>query len=195
MRASRVREINREYQRLLLLAFPQKRKRSFLESEKLLRNDYNRLRRIAFPEDYARYNAVASPRKKAWKTKNKAKCARDGLQYQRDNPHVFRNNKNRRRARVRENGEEDCSDKIRLLRLERFCHWCCRAMGQPRRNRPQPNDLTIDHVIPIARDGGHVRDNLVASCLKCNQSRGSKLISEWFTCRGLKNSNLTELIK
>lgn len=35
-------------------------------------------------------------------------------------------------------------------------------------------DLTIDHVIPRRRGGGATWDNLVASCLRCNNKKGDK---------------------
>ena len=38
---------------------------------------------------------------------------------------------------------------------------------------------TIDHVIPLSRGGTDFKWNLVWCCKKCNQSKGSKLLSEW----------------
>lgn len=43
----------------------------------------------------------------------------------------------------------------------------------------KPNQMHIDHVVPIARGGLHEESNLVSACAKCNQSKGSKLVSEW----------------
>ena len=40
-------------------------------------------------------------------------------------------------------------------------------------------DLTMEHVIPLSRGGGHVVSNLVPACRKCNLSKGNKLVSEW----------------
>ena len=31
--------------------------------------------------------------------------------------------------------------------------------------------LTIDHVVPLAKNGGHVPENLVPACLSCNSSK------------------------
>lgn len=39
--------------------------------------------------------------------------------------------------------------------------------------------LECDHVIPIARGGGNDAANLATACLKCNRSKGSKILSEW----------------
>ena len=41
------------------------------------------------------------------------------------------------------------------------------------------DDLTIDHITPQSRGGGHGIDNLVTACRSCNSSKGSKTITEW----------------
>lgn len=38
--------------------------------------------------------------------------------------------------------------------------------------------LTLDHVIPVSRGGGHDWTNLVASCVSCNNSKGDRTPSE-----------------
>ncbi|MER5898897.1 HNH endonuclease [Streptomyces mirabilis] len=35
-------------------------------------------------------------------------------------------------------------------------------------------DLTVDHIIPLAKGGTHHRENLRVLCRRCNSSRGSK---------------------
>ena len=87
------------------------------------------------------------------------------------NLHKHAENEHRRRAIKLETCVEDCSDKERLLRSSRFCHWCCVALT--------PETLEIDHVIPLSRGGHHVPDNLVSTCEHCNRSKGKKLVSEW----------------
>jgi hypothetical protein len=39
--------------------------------------------------------------------------------------------------------------------------------------------LECDHVVPVARGGGHGDDNLVTACFPCNRSKHDKLVSEW----------------
>jgi 5-methylcytosine-specific restriction endonuclease McrA len=34
--------------------------------------------------------------------------------------------------------------------------------------------LTIDHIIPISKGGGHTRDNVVMACKSCNSSKNAK---------------------
>ncbi len=38
---------------------------------------------------------------------------------------------------------------------------------------------TLDHVVPKSRGGSNDADNLVASCERCNTSKGNKLLHEW----------------
>lgn len=39
-----------------------------------------------------------------------------------------------------------------------------------------PQKLTLDHVLPIDRGGGHTADNLVPSCWRCNERKGTRTI-------------------
>lgn len=87
------------------------------------------------------------------------------------NPHKIVDKDHRRRARKVAATTEDCAARIDVLRRERFCHWCCEFMPL--------GTATIDHVVPLARGGEHCNNNLVAACLKCNSSKGTKLVHEW----------------
>jgi len=44
-----------------------------------------------------------------------------------------------------------------------LCHYC----GA----RFKPSDLTMDHVVPIARGGASARGNIVPSCRDCNRDK------------------------
>jgi len=37
----------------------------------------------------------------------------------------------------------------------------------------------VDHVTPLSRGGHSLRDNLVASCVQCNSSKGDRRLDEW----------------
>ncbi|KAE9455984.1 hypothetical protein C3L33_12101, partial [Rhododendron williamsianum] len=41
-----------------------------------------------------------------------------------------------------------------------------------------PEDLTIDHVLPVARGGKWTWENLVTACSKCNSKKGQKTVEE-----------------
>ncbi len=52
-----------------------------------------------------------------------------------------------------------------LLRDANSCQYCGATPGR--------SQLTVDHVIPRSRGGGHGWTNLVAACKPCNQKKGS----------------------
>ncbi|MEW5908481.1 MAG: HNH endonuclease [Thermodesulfobacteriota bacterium] len=51
------------------------------------------------------------------------------------------------------------------------CHWC--------RNTVLPNELTMDHIIPVSRGGKSTKGNLVPSCKTCNTKKKYLLPMEW----------------
>ena len=38
----------------------------------------------------------------------------------------------------------------------------------------KPKQLTIDHVIPLSKHGGHVPENIVPACRTCNSAKGAR---------------------
>ena len=47
---------------------------------------------------------------------------------------------------------------------EGVCHYCGRKF--------EMDELTMDHIVPIARGGKSNKCNVVVCCLSCNQSKG-----------------------
>jgi 5-methylcytosine-specific restriction endonuclease McrA len=43
----------------------------------------------------------------------------------------------------------------------------------------KPRELTMDHVVPLARGGRSTKDNLVACCKECNTRKKTMLPLEW----------------
>ena len=64
--------------------------------------------------------------------------------------------------------------RVRLSRREIFARdkYTCQYCGR------QTHDLTLDHVVPRHRGGGHTWDNLVAACKPCNHRKGGKSVDE-----------------
>ncbi len=52
-----------------------------------------------------------------------------------------------------------------------LCHYCGR--------RFPPRQLTMDHVVPLARGGRSVRSNVVPACRDCNAKKKYLLPVEW----------------
>lgn len=67
-----------------------------------------------------------------------------------------------------------------LLRDSFTCRYCGYVGKNPHAgSRQNPTDLTADHVVPLSRGGSNELDNLVCCCIRCNNSKSDKLISEW----------------
>lgn len=52
-----------------------------------------------------------------------------------------------------------------------LCYYCGRKFTY--------KQLTMDHLVPLARGGRSTKDNLVPSCKKCNTRKKSMLSVEW----------------
>lgn len=51
------------------------------------------------------------------------------------------------------------------------CHYCGR--------RTAPGNLTMDHIVPIARGGCSTKGNVVPACKECNNKKKQLLPMEW----------------
>ncbi len=56
-------------------------------------------------------------------------------------------------------------------RARGICYYCHQAT--------RPEDLTMDHVVPLIRGGRSVRSNVVPACKACNNKKKSLLLMEW----------------
>ncbi|MDM8525564.1 HNH endonuclease [Desulfococcaceae bacterium HSG8] len=52
-----------------------------------------------------------------------------------------------------------------------ICHYC----GHP----TLPNELTMDHIVPLSRGGRSTKGNVVPSCKECNNQKKHLLPMEW----------------
>jgi len=51
------------------------------------------------------------------------------------------------------------------------CHYCGRRMS--------PRELTMDHIVPLARGGRSIKGNVVTACKECNNKKKQLLPMEW----------------
>jgi len=51
------------------------------------------------------------------------------------------------------------------------CHWCQEVMPA--------GELTMDHIVPIARGGKSTKGNVVPACKDCNSKKKQLLPMEW----------------
>lgn len=59
------------------------------------------------------------------------------------------------------------------------CVYCGRQMSFSVMKTYNPLRASIEHVVPIARGGLHVRNNVRLACLECNLRKNKKLVEEW----------------
>ncbi len=52
-----------------------------------------------------------------------------------------------------------------------LCYYCSRKIAY--------RDLTMDHLVPLARGGRSTKNNLVPACKDCNNKKKSMLPLEW----------------
>lgn len=63
-------------------------------------------------------------------------------------------------------------DAIRKTVFQRD-NYTCTYCGQ------RGGKLECDHIIPIAKGGSNHPENLTTACLKCNRSKGKKMLEQW----------------
>ena len=51
------------------------------------------------------------------------------------------------------------------------CHYCAQ--------KTPPKELTMDHIVPVARGGKSTKGNLVPACKDCNNKKQQMLPMEW----------------
>ena len=71
-------------------------------------------------------------------------------------------------------------EKARALRKQNWwknkiakgiCHYCGKAVP--------PKELTLDHIVPVARGGKSTKGNCVPACKECNNQKKNLLPIEW----------------
>lgn len=88
-----------------------------------------------------------------------------------------RNYKHRRRCRIREQEAKATPSQIRELKksAKGRCFYC----------RAKVKMLTLDHIVPIAKGGGHTLDNIVFACHACNSEKRDLHPNEYAHKHGL----------
>lgn len=84
--------------------------------------------------------------------------------------------KTARRLRISEAPEAFTRAEI-ILRDKAICHIC--------RKTCEPNDIHIDHDLPLSRGGAHTRANVHVACAECNLRKGNMTTAEYRATLGL----------
>lgn len=108
--------------------------------------------------------------------KNRSHILEQVKEYSIKNPHIGLKCRTKRRMRLRNRsiGNDHLIDGFvkSVRRNSQACCYYCKIVFNG-------EDAHIDHVIPLSRGGLHEIGNLCSSCVRCNMTKHSKLISEW----------------
>lgn len=84
---------------------------------------------------------------------------------------------------VSEIADEDIKRERRIARDLRKSAWWKRRCAAARcyycDTKIHPQDLTMDHIIPIVRGGRSTKNNTVTACKECNNKKKYLLPIEW----------------
>jgi 5-methylcytosine-specific restriction endonuclease McrA len=76
-----------------------------------------------------------------------------------------------RKASAKVGARQSRIDRASIIeRDEGRCHICGGFPGE--------SELTLDHIVPLARGGKHTHENLAVACLSCNCAKGARLLTE-----------------
>jgi len=103
-----------------------------------------------------------------WRKENPERFAQQMVSWRLRNPEKHNEAGQKRRARRKANGVFTITKK-ELKRLYSSACFYCGAKEQ----------ITLDHVLPIALGGRHSIGNLVAACRSCNTSKKDTLLIVW----------------
>ena len=124
----------------------------------------------------AAYQAANKEKLAAQKAKyraaNKEKAAAYQAEYRAANPDKRAASDHRRRARKAGNGVWDILPGEWDRLVERY-RGCCAYCGVA------DDNLTMDHVVPVAKGGRHAIGNFVPACQSCNSSKNDRYLSQW----------------
>jgi 5-methylcytosine-specific restriction endonuclease McrA len=59
------------------------------------------------------------------------------------------------------------------------CHLCGIRTPPALRGKNQPNSPELDHIIPLAKGGGHLYANVACACRACNSAKGSTILGQF----------------
>jgi 5-methylcytosine-specific restriction endonuclease McrA len=104
---------------------------------------------------------------RAWALANQDKVKVNAKNYYLRHPAKNSQNRQLRRARLRNARIYKVREKDLLKILRSPCVYCgCKGEQ-------------VDHIIPLSRGGTHSIGNLASSCARCNLSKNNKFVTEW----------------
>jgi len=112
---------------------------------------------------------------RAYRSANRARLREEFRRWRAENPEAAaelnRRSAHIRRCRLMSLPVEKFSAGSIFVRDKGLCAYCGLGLD--------PMNWHLDHVVPVSRGGGHTRDNVVASCPRCNLSKYDKTADEF----------------
>jgi predicted nucleic acid-binding Zn ribbon protein len=121
--------------------------------------------------------AKAAERTREWAAANPERRAELRRQWAQENPEKVRAVRVRRRARLHSVPADLVSPQELLRDQDGLCYLCLLPISEDHKV-PHPLSLSVDHVIPLARGGTGLRENLRATHLLCNLQKGARFPDE-----------------
>lgn len=118
--------------------------------------------------------------KKQWRENNKDNISEYGKQYRatpRGQALIF--NKHCKR-RLREQNQGNGINKMQWLEMMKYFNWECAYSGEYIGGSNKQNIRSIDHIIPLNKDGVHEIWNIVPMDRRLNSSKNNKDLLEWY---------------
>lgn len=118
--------------------------------------------------------AVAAERTRQWVQANPERRAELRRKWAANNPEKVAIVRHRRRARLRGVPADNVTLTDLMISQDFLCHLCGSALD-PECRHPDPMCPSLDHIVPLARGGTGLRENLAAAHLRCNVIKGAAL--------------------
>ena len=111
--------------------------------------------------------AIKAERFRDWATRNADRIKANRARAVAKNPELYRSYSFNRRGLLK-SAQSFAITKKEITRLYSLpCFYCLGVGG------------TIDHVIPLAKNGNHSLGNIVPCCQRCNSSKRDQLVMQW----------------
>lgn len=134
--------------------------------------EYDRnYQRAYYHRDYVK--AKAKIRLKERYNNNKEYFRNYNKSYRENNREYFFNKAMERRDKMKNHKPLTKTEYIKLMESTDWRYFYCNCQLSNKTGK------TLDHVVPINKNGSTSLDNLVPCCQSCNSSKGSKYLWEW----------------
>lgn len=108
-----------------------------------------------------------------WSKKNKEHIKAYNIWYRKNNKDNTRMNSHKRRVRIR-GGQFEVFSNTSIFERDGYVCGICGQKINRRLKYPNPMSVSLDHIIPICKGGGHIVNNVQASHLSCNVRKSDK---------------------